>query len=192
MPRNIPAGRPKQRPAPVQARIGQPYANRLGAPFGPYANVWCGRCGQKLPGREFVGPSDPLVQAGFAAAGDAVLQRPKGWRWDGKAWRLTRHAEQELERMEKIAGGQADWERALMGEVAGKQAERRAQIARMVVRETRVGGVPSTDYPGFDYDAFIKHAGRGLILPTSIECPGHDCRKKNVENVIDLGCSAPR
>ena len=92
--------------------------------------------------------------------------------------------------MEKIAGGQAEWERSLMGDVATKQADRRAQIAHTVLRETRVGQVPSPDYPGFDYDAFVKQAGRGLILPTSIECSGRRCDK--VENIIDLGCSAPR
>ena len=144
----------------------------------------------EAPGLALVGPRDPLVQAGFAAAGDAVLRRPNGWRWDGAVWRLTGDAERELERMEKIARGQADWELSLMGDVATKHTERRVQIARTVLRETRVGRAPSPDYPGFDYDTFVKQAGRGLILPTSIECPGRDCNK--VENVIDLGCSAPR
>jgi hypothetical protein len=190
MPLNTSIGRPKRRPAPVRARIGHPYGIGVSETSAPYADVWCGRCGQKLPGLDLVGPRDPLVQAGFAAAGDVVLRRPRGWRWDGATWRLTRDAERELERMEKIASNQADWERDLMGEVAANQAERRVQIARMVLRETRVGQVPSTDYPGFDYDAFLKHAGRGLILPTSIECPGRGCNKR--ENVIDVGCSAPR
>ena len=106
---------------------------------------------------------------------------------ENAVWRLTRRAEHELERMETITRDQADWELALMGDVARNQEEERRRIARRVVRETRVGQTPSPDYPGFDYDAFLRHAGRGLILPTTIECPGRSCPK--VLNVVD--CSAP-
>ena len=187
MPRNTQAGRPKRHPEPVRARIGQPRDRDEVETSAPYADVWCGRCGQKLPGLVRVGPRDPLVQAGFATAGDVVLSRPQGWRWENAVWRLTRRAERELERMNNIARIPAGWERSLMGDVAGDQEERRTRIARQVVRETRVGQEPSPDYPGFDYDAFLQKAGRGLVLPATIECPGRSCPK--VLNVID--CSAP-